>query len=275
MVVATPRNVGLLREALGVRAGQVEVVDSETWYRAPMRTVAADRSYVEEHRGRGRVRVIGETPWPLDRPAKVRDWTRYHSVVNAALATSPVWMVCLFDTRVLPEPILADAERTHTQLVSGGTSRSSETYVEPGDFCRALDEAEPLSPPPGNAADLSIFSGTDLTAARRFVAAAVSGSGMSRERVSQAVLAADEVVTNAIRHGGGRGNLRCWTESGELIVRIEDRGEGISDPLAGCIPPGFTQADGFGLWLARQMADRVQIRSGTPGATVQLCFDVV
>jgi anti-sigma regulatory factor (Ser/Thr protein kinase) len=274
IAITTPRNVGLLREALGARADQVEAVDGATWYRAPMRTLAADHRYVEEHRRWGRVRVIGEIPWPLDRPAEVRGWTRYQSVVNAALATRPVWSICLYDLRVLPASIVVDAERTHPHLMFGRASHPSRTYVEPGDFCRAMDDSEPLAPAPPDADDRSFSSAAELSSARRFVETVATRSGMSRNRVLQAVLATNEVATNALRHGGGRGDLRCWIEAGELIVRIEDGGKGLSDPLAGCLPPGTTQVGGFGLWLVRQMGDQVEIRSGAAGATVQLWFDI-
>jgi anti-sigma regulatory factor (Ser/Thr protein kinase) len=274
IAITTPRNMGLLREALGARAGEVEAVDGATWYAAPMRTLAANHRFVEEHRRCGRVRLIGEIPWPLDRRAEVRGWMRYESVVNAALATGPASAICLYDLRALPASILAEAARTHPQIMSGGASQPSPAYAEPGEFCRTMDDFWPLPPPPSDADGRSFSSGADLSWARRFVETVASRSGMSRNRALQAVLVTNEVATNALRHGGGRGDLRCWTETGELVVRIEDGGRGISDPLAGCLPPGATQVGGFGLWLVRQMADRVEIRSGAAGATVQLWFDI-
>ena len=46
------------------------------------------------------------------------------------------------------------------------------------------------------------------------------------------MLAVNELVTNTIRHAGGRGVLRTWCENGTFLVEVADDGH-IEDPLAG------------------------------------------
>ena len=38
------------------------------------------------------------------------------------------------------------------------------------------------------------------------------------------MLAVNEIATNSIRHGGGRGTLRVWQERGSLICEVRDAG---------------------------------------------------
>ena len=63
--------------------------------------------------------------------------------------------------------------------------------------------------------------------------------------------------------------LRLWEEDERLLVEVEDRGR-IEEPLVGRIRPDVNQEGGRGLWLANQLCDLVQIRSGEAGTTVRL-----
>ena len=89
------------------------------------------------------------------------------------------------------------------------------------------------------------------------------------ERSLDLSVALTEVLTNALRHGGGDVRLWAWADSESLICQVEDRGGGIVDPLAGYRPPR-AQANGRGLWLARQLVDLLQIVPGLQGTIVRL-----
>ena len=78
----------------------------------------------------------------------------------------------------------------------------------------------------------------------------------------------DEVVTNTLRHGGGRGLLRVWSEDGDLVCEVCDAGT-ISDQLVGRVRPPLDQANGRGLWIANHFCDLVQIRSSDAGTVVR------
>jgi anti-sigma regulatory factor (Ser/Thr protein kinase) len=106
---------------------------------------------------------------------------------------------------------------------------------------------------------------------RRLTEAEAEAAGLSGSRAIDLVTAVNEVAANSIRHGGGEGELRSWRETGRLLVQIGDRGQ-ITDPLAGRIRPAVEQLGGRGLWLANQLCDLVQIRSGSDGTVVRLCM---
>jgi anti-sigma regulatory factor (Ser/Thr protein kinase) len=88
-------------------------------------------------------------------------------------------------------------------------------------------------------------------------------------RAGDLVLIVNEVATNSVRHGGGSGVLRVWEESSWLICEVSDAGR-IEDPLVGREKPWAGSGSGFGLWLANQLCDLVQIRTFASGSVVRL-----
>ena len=83
------------------------------------------------------------------------------------------------------------------------------------------------------------------------------------------MLAVNEVATNSVRHGGGRGRLRAWQERDVLICEVRDGGR-LDDPLVGRRRPTGAQIGGYGLWLANQVCDLVQLRSRADGCAVRV-----
>jgi anti-sigma regulatory factor (Ser/Thr protein kinase) len=83
------------------------------------------------------------------------------------------------------------------------------------------------------------------------------------------VLAVTELGANSARHGGGRGRLRIWRDDRRLVCEVGDRGR-IVDPLAGRRRPETGQLGGYGLWLANQVCELVQIRTFATGGVVRL-----
>ena len=73
------------------------------------------------------------------------------------------------------------------------------------------------------------------------------------------MLAANEVATNSVRHGGGSGLLQIWRGAEEIFCEVRDPGR-ITDPLVGRRRPGVAEPLGRGLWVAHQVCDLVQIR---------------
>jgi anti-sigma regulatory factor (Ser/Thr protein kinase) len=79
-----------------------------------------------------------------------------------------------------------------------------------------------------------------------------------------------EVATNSLRHGGGHGSLRTWSETGTLVCEVRDRGHIARQPLVGRVRPVLGQAGGWGLWLSNQLIDLVQLRELADGSVVRL-----
>jgi len=89
-------------------------------------------------------------------------------------------------------------------------------------------------------------------------------------------LLVSEVVTNAVRHGGGADGypIDMSVRVDERCVRVEvaDRGPGFEpDPL----PPTMFQESGWGLYLVGQLSDRWGVERTDRGASVWFEIDLV
>ena len=109
---------------------------------------------------------------------------------------------------------------------------------------------------------------------RSAVAAYATSWGIGGEKLNRLLLVANELVTNALRHGGGSGTLRLWRDGDAVYCQVSDGGAGIIDPhLAGTRLPPPDHGSGRGLWLARQFSDDLQIIKGATGTNVTARFD--
>lgn len=115
------------------------------------------------------------------------------------------------------------------------------------------------------------FDRSDVTPLRHAVAAYASEAGLTGEPLDDFALAVNELITNAVRHGGGRGWLRLWQSGGAVVCEVSDSGTGIDrDRLANDEPPAPDTPGGWGLWLADQLTDSMVIRTGAAGTTVRI-----
>ena len=88
------------------------------------------------------------------------------------------------------------------------------------------------------------------------------------------LIAVSEIAGNSVHHGGGGGVLEMWEEGDTVLCDVRDTGT-IEPPLAGRERPSGGQVGGYGLWLANQLCDLVQVRSFPSGSTVRLHLHVV
>jgi anti-sigma regulatory factor (Ser/Thr protein kinase) len=113
--------------------------------------------------------------------------------------------------------------------------------------------------------------------------------GLTESRAMDVVLAVHELAANAIRHGAGAGRLRVWKLVRELCCQVDDGNPPQSEDLSrrtdgsaasSADPPGQTatssmsSAPGHGLWLVRQVADRMSVVSGPRGTRVRIAFNL-
>jgi anti-sigma regulatory factor (Ser/Thr protein kinase) len=129
--------------------------------------------------------------------------------------------------------------------------------------------ARPAAAPPP-LVDQEFDSGT-LYRLRAAVHAHAGQAGLSEDRVGEVVLAVHELAANAVAHGAGHGRLRMWIRDGALGCEVRDGG-----------PPGTTDSpetadpwpadNGHGLWLVRQVADYLDLRSGPHGTRAVVTF---
>jgi transcriptional regulator with XRE-family HTH domain len=136
LAVTTARQIGLLRDVLGDKARHVEFWESSDWYVSPRAALDAYRGFLKERFDGGApwIRIIGEPVWAGRTRAEIAQWTRYESLINLALGSSPATIVCPYDARALPEPVLADTRRTHPLVTEAPGSSAGPVYLEPEDF---------------------------------------------------------------------------------------------------------------------------------------------
>ena len=93
--------------------------------------------------------------------------------------------------------------------------------------------------------------------------------GITGMHAHDLVLIANELATNVIRHGGGRGKMWLWCDDRGATCQVSDWGGGMPEPeRAGTILAEPESVEGRGLWLVRRMSQHMQINSGPTGTTV-------
>lgn len=266
VIAATPRATAALCESVGAHP-LLHVLERADAYRGRTPTaITTFRRLADDHVHDGvpRVRVIGEVDFGVDERNWL-EWQRYESVINVALADWPLWGLCVFDTQRLPQPLLDTAVATHSVLRQDGGRAPNPAFVEPADYLRDLPvPAEPLegAPPRLAASDVTDFAGL-----RHAVAGEVAATGAALDLREDFLLAVDEMVSNAVRHGRPPVTLRLWTSADRIVCTIGDGGPGWDDPFAGYGPAHGHDLSrgGMGLWLARQLCDHVDISGGNGG----------
>jgi anti-sigma regulatory factor (Ser/Thr protein kinase) len=267
IVAEPPQRLQLLHDALGVDAAAVEWLDMAEVGANPARIIAVWATALERHATAGRtVRGVGEPAFSGRRETELVECRLHEFLLNAAFDDGPGWrLLCPYDVDGLPRAVTQDALLTHPLHSTGAERLASEGYAA-GGYRHAF--AAPLPPPSGSA-----FRGTygagDIPATRRTVGHYARSCGLPEERVEVLELAASELATNSIRHGGGSGSVAMWLEPGAVVVEFSDSGR-LIDPLSGRLAPALHAEGGRGLYLVNQLCDLVAVRSTDAGTTVRV-----
>jgi anti-sigma regulatory factor (Ser/Thr protein kinase) len=248
-----------LEVELGMDCEAVRFLPMEEVGRNPASIIPLWRDFVDEHGGHP-VRGIGEPIWAGRSPAALEECHRHEVLLNIAFAGDPDFLLlCPYDASSLPPYVLERIAVSHHYV---GPEESPE--LDPGLDCFAGN-----LPPPATRPETFVFGLDELAEVRGLVARAAERAGIDRCGVADLVTAASELAANSIMHGGGTGALRLWRDGSTLLTEVVDRGR-IEDPLVGRRRPDISQEGGRGLWLANQLCDLVQIRSGESGTVVRL-----
>jgi anti-sigma regulatory factor (Ser/Thr protein kinase) len=254
----------LLRERLRDLAEAIEIFDMVELGRNPARIIPAVEMMLAKHDGQ-LLHYVGEPIWPGRSEEEVREATKHEALINLAWPGARIRVLCPYDATSLDQRVLADAERTHPELIRGGEHHRSAAYGGP---TVPVACEQPLSASPPDAVALS-FGFDELVDVRALVSERATAAGMGREGVMDLVLAVNELATNAVRHGDGGGTLHVWARPTRVVCQVDDRGQ-ITDPLAGRRTPAPDAAGGIGLWTVNQLCDLVEVRSSDTGTTVRV-----
>ena len=109
----------------------------------------------------------------------------------------------------------------------------------------------------------------DLARVRRSITDAAIAAGLSEDRTAKYTLAVNEIMINAIQHGGGVATVTITSDRRRVQVEVSDNGPGISTELD-TARPSPDDLHGRGIWLARQLTDHVEIGATQVGARIRL-----
>ncbi len=267
MAVVSSVKIQRLSAALGDAAGGVSFHDLAQIGGNPARLIPVWQQFVSGSGTPGRrCRGNAQPAVPRGTEAELAECWQHETLLNLAFDTSDFWLMCSYDRSSLEPSVVEDARSHHPFFVEDDHSTVNEQYTDGASPALAALSARLASPPPE--AESLVFGAGNLGEVRGLVAAraAVLGTISPPEEL---VIAVNEVATNSIRHGGGSGVVLVWNEPGSLVCEIRDSGE-ITDPLVGRRRPSPDSAGGRGLWIANQLCDLVQIRSGAGGSVVRL-----
>jgi anti-sigma regulatory factor (Ser/Thr protein kinase) len=267
VAVAVPGpKLRLLRGELGESADRVRWLDMTEAGRNPGRIIvevlrAAADGHPDEH-----VRVIGEPIWPDRSDVEYPACVQHEALINKAFHGRAVTILCPYDIAGLDPAVVEDAVATHPTLIQDGRTWASTAYAPErivSDYNRALPE------PPS--ATVLVFDATLLSQARRSTVEHASRAGLPADRLDDVLLAVGEMVANSVRHGGGTGVLRTWTDADHFVCEVDDAGR-IDDLLVGRRPARAGQLGGRGLLAVNHLADLVRMHTRPDGTTVRAYF---
>lgn len=267
LVVLGAEKMQALRDELGSDGEAVLFADMAEVGTNPARIIPAWEDFLLEHAAPDRrLWGIGEPIWAARTSAELAECQRHEALLNVVFSDPAFSLLCPYDTVSLPVEVIDEARRNHPFLREGDVLVNSVDY--PGAELLAMPFEEPLPDPPPYA-HLRAFDADSLREVRGMLAIYAAQAGLSEERTTDLLLAVNEVATNSLLHGGGRGAVCIWIQRDALICEVRDEGR-IEDPLVGRRRPPSDSHGGRGLWLANQLCELVQLRTFATGGVVRL-----
>ncbi|GAA3135287.1 anti-sigma regulatory factor (Ser/Thr protein kinase) [Kribbella aluminosa] len=251
VAVLPPKRIAVLREALGAEQHAVRFIDMTVAGGNPARLIPFWRDVLEQHPGP--VRGLSEAAYPGRSAAEYDEVLLHEALSDIAFATDRSFrLYCAYEASVGIDP---------TATHAGGTVLTVDGLAEKA-FRTPLDDVP-------NRAERWEFGPDELGQVRQWLSGQAASHGVSRDRLDDLALALHEICTNSIRFGGGRGTLAVWIADGALICDITDHGR-IDALLVGRVLPPLDGLGGRGVWLANQLCDLAQLRSGDDWTQVRL-----
>lgn len=259
LVILPPETLRRVKENVP-KTDTVEYRDTIEVGRNPARLISIWSDFVQTHGAQGQaLRGVCEHVWPDRSVEELAECQIHELLLGSAFDGSNPWtLLCPYDTGSLDPAVIRRARNAHSRPGSPA-SVSDEGAVE-------LLEGN-LAPAPAHAVAFE-FDARHLQDLRRLANSEAERAGIG-PRSADFVFAVNEVATNSLAHGGGKGTIRLWTTDRSVIAEVWDQGQ-IRDPLVGRRRPPLRRLGGHGLWMANQLCDLVQVRSREHGTVVRL-----
>jgi anti-sigma regulatory factor (Ser/Thr protein kinase) len=274
VAVVSGRAAAQLRAGLGADEREIRWQLPDVSYRSLGPMFNGLRRYLAgQYEAGNRVRLIAEND-TISSSARTAAYLRFEAASNHVLGAYGFPWVCLYDRSRHPPDVLGAVRQVHPLLVGpDGRSAPSSDYVPPETYLRA--HPGPLSVvPPRPPVDFWVTTVTQFGAARRAVAEAGGMLGLDEEAGDDFELATAEALSNALRHGERPCRIRVWATPQHVVLRVDDQGLGDDITTKGFHPPDLANVHvgGMGVWMIRQLADVVHIRTGAGGTAVEVQF---
>jgi anti-sigma regulatory factor (Ser/Thr protein kinase) len=263
IVAHTPPGLAVMREELGSDAAQVTFVDVSTVYTRPAQTLAAyHKVFADQLQKTASLRAVADVQFGPD-PREWDLWMGYEAIFNRSFGHLPAWVWCSYNASGTPDPLLETVWRTHPDVLSDHTWNTSNHYEDPDRLLREItSEPAPLS------GLRSIPLGRESEEFRERLAHEMVAERVSEAKALDMLVAANEIVTNAVKHGDGVEDIRVGRAEGRFVCEIVDRGSGFDDPSAGYLAP--RPGGGSGLWVARQLTWLIEFFQSPIGFTTRI-----
>ncbi|OLT27887.1 serine/threonine protein kinase [Nocardiopsis sp. CNR-923] len=268
LAVSACRAAALTGELGDAERDRLHVIDRTALYSAPGRTLAVLHRLALTH-GPAPVTVVAEPPLGGCSAMELREWLRLESVLSTALAPMPLRLLCVHDARRLPPHVRSAVRATHPVLVQPDGPRPNRGYLGTAAFGVRPTAPEPL-PVAGPVHQLEI--GLSLPRLRQELTHLGRAAGWPEHRVDDLVVAVNELAANVLEHGAGKGTVTVWRAPERWVCDVFDEDGGLVDPLTGYRPADGTRPRGYGLWIARQTCDFLEICGSGAGSLVRLHF---
>jgi serine/threonine-protein kinase RsbW len=121
----------------------------------------------------------------------------------------------------------------------------------------------------GEVADFLQVAAADVAEVRRRVVEMGRRAGLPQDTIDRFLVAVNEIVINAVQHGGGLAEVTITGVPGRLTVEVRDHGTGFGGQAPSALPP-VDQQHGRGLWLARQFSPELTFQRSATGMRVRL-----
>ncbi len=268
LVVLGVAKIRALRDELEDGGERVLFADMAEVGANPARIIPAWEEFLARHAAPGRrLWGIGEPIWAARSPAELAECQRHEALLNVAFSDPAFSLLCPYDTTALAPEVVEEARRNHPFLrEEDGVHRPSVSF--PGVESLKVPFMEPLPPLPSGTPVLG-FELDELGDVRRLIADRGVRAELSAQRIADMQLAVNEIATNSLRHGGGRGTVSVWQTADALVCEVRDAGR-IEDPMVGRRAPSSEALGGRGIWLANQLCELVQVRTFAEGGVVRL-----